>query len=98
MKKIVNTTATADIGYIEKLPYRRPTKKLEAAVVKRVEKIIETLKAEPDAEISKLRAEIDERIFDLFEIHDSRQAVLQFYDSIGKVTKSDARAAQEASE
>ena len=36
MKKIVNTTATADLGYLEKLPYRRPASELEAAVVDRV--------------------------------------------------------------
>ena len=70
MKKIVNTTATADIGYIEKLPYRRPSKKTEVAVVKRVERIVEALKADPDADIASLRAEIDEKIFDLFEIRD----------------------------
>ena len=29
MKKLVNTTATADIGYLEKLPYRRPAKYLD---------------------------------------------------------------------
>lgn len=98
MKTLVNTTATAHAGYIEKLPYRKPTKKLETVVVKRVEEIVELLKADPDAEISKLRAEIDERIFDLFEIHDSRQDVLRFYDSIGKVDKAEAKAAQEASE
>jgi type I restriction-modification system DNA methylase subunit len=98
MKRIVNTTATADIGYIEKLPYRRPAKKLETAVVKRVERIVEMLKANPGAEISSLRAEIDEQIFELFEIHDSREEVLNFYDSIGKVTKSSAEMAQEASE
>ena len=32
MKRIVNTTATADIGYLEKLPYRRPPAEIEAAV------------------------------------------------------------------
>lgn len=99
MKKIVNTTATAHAGYIEKLPYRRPPKKLEDAVVKRVERIVEALKADSDADVSKLRAEIDERIFDLFEIRDSRQEVLRFYESIGKVAKGESEApAQEASE
>jgi hypothetical protein len=96
MKKLVNTTATADIGYIEKLPFRKPEAKAEKAVVKRVEQIIEALKADPGADVSKLRSEIDELIFDLFEIHDSREEVLRFYDSVGRVEKGDA--AQEASE
>jgi len=96
MKKIVNTTATADIGYIEKLPYRKPSKTLEAAVVERVEQVVEALKADPDANIAALRGEIDQRIFDLFEIHDSREEVLRFYDSIGKVAKEDADEAPQA--
>jgi endonuclease V-like protein UPF0215 family len=96
MKKIVNTTATADVGYIEKLPYRKPSKSTEVAVVKRVEQIVEALKADPDADIAGLRAEIDEKIFDLFEIRDSRPEVLRFYESIGRVAKDDV--AQEASE
>jgi len=96
MKKLVNTTATADIGYIEKLPYRRPSAELEGEVVGAVERIVEALKADPEADVSKLRAEIDERIFDLFEIRESRDAVLRFYESIGRVAKGDA--AQEASE
>ena len=96
MKKIVNTTATADIGYVEKLPYRKPSTRIEDAVVKRVEQIVKALKADPGADISKLRAEIDDRIFDLFEIRESREEVLRFYESIGRVAKGDA--AQEASE
>ncbi len=96
MKKIVNTTATADIGYIEKLPFRRPSKKLESEVVKQVEQIVEALKADPDADIAALRGEIDEQIFDLFEIHDSREEVLRFYDAIGKVAEEDAGEAPQA--
>jgi hypothetical protein len=85
MKKIVNTTATADIGYIEKLPYRKPSAKIEAAVVSGVEQIVAALKVDPGADTGKLRAEVDEQIFDLFGIRDSRGEVLRFYDSIGKV-------------
>jgi hypothetical protein len=99
MKKLVNTTATAHAGYIEKLPYRKPAKKLANEVVKRVERIVEALKADPDAEVAKLRAEIDERIFDLFEIRDSRQEVLRFYDAIGKSAKpASAKASQATKE
>jgi len=97
MKKVVNTTATADIGYIEKLPFRKPTKEVEKVVITRVEKIVEALKVDPDADVSALRSEIDERIFDLFEIRDSREEVLRFYDQIGKAGKG-ADAPQEASE
>lgn len=97
MKKLVNTTATAHVGYIEKLPYRRPKPKTEKAVATRVEKIVEMLKADPDADVSSLRAEIDDQIFDLFEIRDSREEVLRFYDRIGKARKG-TEAAQEASE
>ncbi len=96
MKKVVNTTATADIGYIEKLPYRRPSKKIEQAVVKRVEQIVEALKADPSADIAKLRAEIDEQVFDLFEIRESRKTVLDFYESIGRVKAEEGAAAGQA--
>jgi type I restriction-modification system DNA methylase subunit len=98
MKKIVNTTATADIGYIEKLPYRKPSVEIEADVVERVEAIVEALKSDPDADIGQLRAEIDERVFDLFEIGGSRRLVLDFYDTIGRVAGDDEGAAQEANE
>ena len=97
MKKLVNTTATAHVGYIEKLPFRKPTGEVEEAVVTRVEKIVEMLKVDPDADVSALRSEIDDQIFDLFEIRDSREEVLRFYDQIGKVGKG-TDAAQEASE
>ncbi len=79
MRKIVNTTATADVGYLEKLPYRRPDERLEQAVVERVEGIIEARTADPEAEIESLRDEIDEQIFDLFDVHASREEVKGLY-------------------
>lgn len=92
MKKLVNTTATADVGYVEKLPFRRPGADMSAAVSARVELIIEALKCDPFADIAGLRAEIDEQVFDLFAIGPSRALVLRFADDVGRV------AGQEASE
>jgi len=46
MKKLINATATASPGYVEKLPYRRPPAQLERAVVDRVEAIIAALQAD----------------------------------------------------
>ena len=89
MKKLVNTTATADVGYVEKLPYRRPPTDLERAVVKRVDAILAALKADPDADIAGLRAEIDDLIFDLFEIRSARAEVLRFYRTVGRVQASE---------
>ena len=85
MKRIVNTTATAHVGYVEKLPFRRPSPELQAEVVGRVERIVEMLKADPDADVSPLRVEIDSLTFDLFEIGSSRQVVLDYYDAVGRV-------------
>lgn len=85
MKKLVNTTATADVGYLEKLPYRRPTREIEALVVDRVERIVAALQADPDAEIQPLGDEIDEAIFDLFEIRASRDDVRRFFRNVGRV-------------
>ena len=99
MKKMVNTTATADIGYVEKLPYRDPPAELEKEVEERVAAIVERLKADPDADLAELRAEIDARIFDLFEIRESRETVLSFYSQIGKAAPAEtAEELQEASE
>lgn len=102
MKKIVNSTATADIGYIEKLPFRKPPVGIEAAVVERVVQIVDALKSDPAADISEPRTEIDDLIFDLFDIHAARDEVRRFYDSVGKaeVTGEDVEAveAQAASE
>jgi len=94
MKKLVNTTA--DVGYVEKLPYRRPNAELESAVVSRVERIVETLKAGPGAEIQSLRDEIDELIFDLFDIRSLRDEIRRFYRRVGRVeADEDDQAASE---
>lgn len=92
MKKLVNTTATADVGYVEKLPYRRPPAELEAAVVERVDRIVAALQNDPDAEIQELRDEVDDLIFDLFEIRASRDEIRRFYRTVGLV---EAQAASE---
>lgn len=90
MKKLVNTTATADVGYVEKLPYRRPPAELEAAVVERVERIVEALRANPAAEIEPLRSEIDDLVFALFEIRGSREEIRRFYRTVGRVEAGQA--------
>jgi hypothetical protein len=84
MKKVVNTTATADVGYLEKLPYRRPIRELEHQVVERVTHIVEVLKSNLDADIEGARNEIDELIFDLFEIRSSREEIRHFYRTVGR--------------
>jgi beta-galactosidase/beta-glucuronidase len=94
MKKIVNTTATADVGYLEKVPYRRPSPELESAVVERVERIVESLKANPAADIQSLRDEIDELIFDLFEIRTARDEIRRFYRTVGRVEAQEAAASE----
>jgi hypothetical protein len=85
MKKVVNTTATADVGYIEKLPYRRPSSDIEAAVVARIEQIVAALQKDPDADIAAPRDAIDDAIFDLFEIRASRDEIRRFYRTVGRV-------------
>ncbi|MGH3049229.1 MAG: hypothetical protein ACRDLK_03650, partial [Gaiellaceae bacterium] len=94
MKKLVNTTATADVGYLEKLPYRRPSAEVEAAVVDRVDRILAALQADPDADIRGPRAEIDDAIFELFEIRAARDEVVRFYETVGRV-EAGAQAASE---
>jgi len=95
MKRIVNTTATADVGYLEKLPYRRPDPEVEQGVVKRVETIVEALQSDPDADIQESRDEIDDLIFDLFDIRSSRDEVRRFYRAVGRVEPADHQAASE---
>lgn len=94
LKKIVNTTATADVGYVEKLPYRRPTAEIEAAVVERVERIIDALQRDLEADVMTLRDEIDEAIFDLFEVGSSRDEVRRFYRTVGRVETDDQAASE----
>jgi hypothetical protein len=88
MKKVVNTTATADVGYLEKLPYRRPPRDLEHRVVERVNHIVGVLKTDPDADIEGARGEIDDLVFDLFEIGSSREEIRGFYGTVGRVEGS----------
>ena len=86
MKKLVNSTATADVGYVEKLPYRRPSEQVEREVVDRVRFIVDMLKADPTADIAPRRADIDEYFFDLFEIGPaSREEIRRFYRTVGLV-------------
>jgi hypothetical protein len=94
MRKIVNTTATADVGYLEKLPYRRPDERTERAVVERVERIIEARTADPDADIESLRDEIDGLVFDLFDVRTSREEVRGLYRRAA-VEEDGAQAAEE---
>lgn len=95
MKKLVNTTATADVGYVEKLPYRRPEPELERAVVDRVEAIVAALRADPAADISRWRGEIDELVFDVFQIAPSRELVRRFHSTVGRADPSESQAARE---
>ena len=96
MKRLVNTTATADVGYLEKLPYRRPDAEIEQAVVERVDRIVAALQADADANVEQLREEIDEAIFDLFEIGtQSRELVRSFYRTVGRVEVADDQATSE---
>jgi hypothetical protein len=85
MKKMVNTTATAHVGYVEKLPFRRPSAETEQAVVKAVERMIAALREDPGANIQSDRDEIDEMIFDLFDIRSSREEIGRYYRTIGRV-------------
>jgi hypothetical protein len=94
MKKLVNSTATASLGYIEKLPYRRPPADIESAVVERVDAIVTALQADPDADIGPLGSEIDDLIFDLFDIRNSRDEIRRFYNEVGKVVSDDQAAAE----
>ena len=84
MRKIVNATATADVGYVEKLPYRSPPVELEVTVAGCVSQIIDALKADPEADVQALREEIDDLVFDLFEIRSSRDEVRRFYRAVGR--------------
>lgn len=94
MKKVVNTTATAHLGYIEKLPYRRPSSETERAVVERVEKIVDSLKLNPGADTARLRDEIDDLIFELFDIRSSRDEIRHFYRTVGRVANGDQAASE----
>ena len=87
MKRIVNTTATADIGYVEKLPYRRPSAEIETHVVERVERVVAALKADAAADVRQQREEINDAIFDLFDIRSARDVVRRYYRDVGRVER-----------
>jgi hypothetical protein len=60
-----------------------------------VKRIIDLLKRDPDAEIRQLRNEIDEAIFDLFEVGPaSRDEVRRFYNSVGRAERPDQAASE----
>ncbi len=67
----------------------------EAAVVERVDRIVAALQADPSADVASERAAIDEAIFDLYELRPaSRQLVLSFYGSVGRVQQPDQAASE----
>ncbi len=90
MKKLINATATASLGYVEKLPYRRPSPEIEAAVAERVASIVEALKSGAEPDIAARRSEIDDLVFDLFEIRASRDEIRRFYETVGRVEPAQA--------
>lgn len=87
MKKLVNTTATADVGYVERLPFRRPKPAVEALVTDRVRRIVAALQEDAAADVQGLRDEIDEAIFDLFDIRAAREEIRRFYRTVGLVER-----------
>jgi hypothetical protein len=97
MKKLVNTTATAHAGYVEKLPFRRPPEDVQAGVEERVGEIVESLQANPEADVTGLRAEIDDVVFDLFNVRASREEIRRFQHAVGRAEPL-ATEAQAASE
>ena len=52
------------------------------------------LKADPQADIQQLRDEVDELIFDLFEIRSSRDEIRRFYRTVGRVAGDDQAASE----
>jgi hypothetical protein len=50
MKRVVNTTATADVGYVERLPFRPPDATLAAKVVECTQAIIDRKTSDPEAD------------------------------------------------
>lgn len=61
-----------------------------------VQQIVEALKMNPGADVARLCDEIDDLIFDLFEIRSSRDEVRRFYKAVGRVeAPADDQAASE---
>jgi len=96
MKNIVNSTATADVGYIERLPFRRPDKATHDTVVAHVRTITDNLKPDAHTDITDERESIDDLIFGLFEITNSRETVGRFYRTVGLVEQDDSLDPSEA--
>ena len=46
------------------------------------------MKADADADVQPLRNEIDDLVFDLFEIRSARDEVRRYYRSVGRVEQS----------
>jgi hypothetical protein len=63
-------------------------------VAERVANVVDSLKLDADANIEGLRDEIDELIFDLFEIRSSRQEIRRFYRTVGRVAGDDQAASE----
>ncbi len=82
MRRIINTTATADVGYLERLPFRWPRGEEARLVETQVKAIVTALRDDPAADVDEQRATIDEAIFDLFEIGPSRGLVRRFVASL----------------
>lgn len=47
-------------------------------------RIVEALQADPEADVQASRDEIDDLVFDLFEIRSARAEVRRFYRAVGR--------------
>ena len=59
-------------------------------------RIIELLREDAEADIDPLPAQIDDAIFDLFEVRSQREEVRRFYRTVGRVETVQAAAAEGA--
>ncbi|MBA2536872.1 MAG: hypothetical protein H0V20_05475 [Actinobacteria bacterium] len=101
LKTVVDPSLLGEVEY-EELPEPwtwDPVKSYHLrgeSVVRRVETIVEALKSDLEADVQSLRDEIDDLIFDLFEIRSARDEIRRFYRSVGHVERAElAQAARE---
>ena len=67
-KGILNTTNSLQIGDIRRLPFKYPARQKKSMVERMVKRIVKKLKKNPGYDYSQQQAQIDEVVFELYQV------------------------------
>ena len=77
VKGVLNTTNCLQIGDIRRLPFKYPSQQQKSAVERMVKRIVKKLKKNPGYDYSQEQEQIDEVIFELYQVPPERREFIK---------------------